>query len=73
MYDNPNNASSLAGRRLLLAENFRSAPNFAPQTRGSVYDSPKVIVLDQNQSITGREKKEIQSSVHAALLGNLVD
>ena len=73
MYNNPNNAPSLSARRLLLAESFRSTPNFAPRTRESVFDTPKVIVLDENQSIAGREKKEIQSSVHAALMGNLAD
>ena len=73
MYDNPRNASPLAGRRLLLAEKFRSAPNFVPPTRDSVYDSPKMVVLDENQCITEKEKKEIKSSVHAALFGNLVD
>jgi len=70
MYTSPQSEKNATlGRRLMLAENYRTSPNFKSLARGSVYDAPKLVVMDTNQEVTKSEQKEIQSSVHAAILG----
>ena len=51
-----------------MAENYRAQPIYSSSVRASVYDAPKEVILQENQTISSQEKAEIQDSVHAAFL-----
>ncbi len=66
--DRQSEKSTESSRRLVLAENYRASPNFVPLTRASVFDAPRRITLDEGQTASREERREIRNSVHEVIL-----
>lgn len=59
--------SSLSGRRLVLAENYRHASRYQNCTGGTVYDAPRRVSVNRKNSVVTGENVEISTRVSEVL------